>query len=119
MTDALEKLYSLLSTTLFANCPVLSGSMKSHISFKGQVAGRNEFVIEISAPYYDIQKWIKEKKISYTGEVRNGKTDYALDVNLSGGFGRHNKSERWVDRSCIEAAQVIANEIGAILINEL
>ena len=40
-------------------------------------------------------------------------------VNKFGAFGKHNKSEGWVNRSILDVVNTIANEIGAEVINEL
>lgn len=117
MATDLEKLHALIFSNLIYNSPVLSGNMQSLIQL-GQV-GSSEMEIIIDAPFYDQKKWNKDKVIVHTGETINGLTAYASSVNKSGGFGSHNKSEHWVNRVCVECAQAIANEIGAVVINEL
>jgi len=117
MEDSVEKLTSLLFATLVTSSPVLSGNMKSLIQISKY--GENECEIVIDAPFYDAKKWQKDKTIVYTGETYNGKSAYAELVNKAGGYGTHNKSEHWVNRACVEVAEIIANEIGATVINEL
>lgn len=117
MTQRLEKLYNLVYTTLLASCPYLSGNMANGIYYKEISDNKVQIVIE--AKYYDVQQFKKTGAIIYTNQNKNGKTDYSADVNKAGGFFTHNKSEHWVNRACYNASYVIANEIGAELINEL
>lgn len=104
----IEELHNLIYTNLVMQSPVLSGNMKANISSMklGEIC--------ISGPAYDLKKWKKDKVIVHTGGP-----DYANEVNISGAFGRHNKSEHWVNRVLFDSVSVIANEIGAIVINEL
>lgn len=117
MADTIEKMTSLLFAILLTSSPVLSGNMKQNIQITRY--GINECEIVIDAPFYDMKKWRKDKVIVHTGETFRGKTAYAESVNRSGAFGTHNKSEHWANRACVEVAQIIANEIGAEVINEL
>ena len=117
MANTIEKMTSLLFATLLTSSPVLSENMKQNIQITRY--GVKECEIVIDAPFYDMKKWKKDKIIVHTGETYTGKTAYAEWVNKSGGFGTHNKSEHWVNRACVEVAQIIANEIGAEVINEL
>ena len=116
MDDIVEKIHSLLFSNLVTSSPVLSGNMKSRIS--EEVTSDSMNVI-IDAPFYDLEKWEKDKVIVHTGEVIDGMTAYAFDVNESGAFGRHNKSEGWVDRAILQVVNTIANEIGATVIYEI
>jgi hypothetical protein len=116
VTDA-EKLYNSVLYSLHTRVPILSGNMAMFINTVESYG--NEFVISIEAPFYDRKEWKKTGAIKHTGETRNGKTDYAQWVNDSGAFGTHNKSMHWVNRVCVEAATVLASEIGATVINEL
>ncbi len=117
MDNSVEKLTALLFGTLIINSPVMSGNMKSLIQITRY--GLNECEIMIDAPFYDIPRWKKDKTIIHTGETINGKQAYAEWVNKAGGFGTHNKSEHWANRTCVEVAKIIANQIGATVINEL
>lgn len=117
MAESVEKLTALLFSTLITSSPVLSGNMKSLIQINRY--GISECEIMIDAPFYDMKKWKKEGIVAHTGEQIDGKTAYAEWVNKSGGFGRMNKSMHWVNRACVEVATIIANEIGATVINEL
>lgn len=108
-----ENMHNLLFTDLLLNSPVLSGNMKLHIQDKST----REIIID--APFYDINKWQKTGAIIHTGKSINGRTAYAEWVNRLGAFGTHNKSEGWVNRTILEVAEVIANQIGAVVINEL
>lgn len=119
MDKILEKIYATLGENLYLSCPVLSGNMRNHIDVKTVLGGAKEITIVISAPFYDQKEWDKNRKIVLTGEVKNGKHDYAEEVNTFGPFGKPGKSQYWVNRSCYEVAQVIANETGAVVINEL
>lgn len=112
-----EKMTSLLFASLLTSSPILSGNMKSFIKINKY--SQNECEIMIEAPFYDLKKWRKEGTIIHTGAVIKGQTDYAELVNKAGGFGSHNKSEKWVNRACVEIATIIANEIGGTVINEL
>ena len=112
-----EALHSLLYTNLHLSSPVLSGNMRSWIEIGDITPDTKEIVIY--APFYDMKKWQKDGTIVYTGETIHGKTDYAQWVNDMGAFGRHNRSEHWVNRCCYEVAQAIANEVGGTVINEL
>lgn len=117
MNNDVYKLYNLLDIALRINSPVLSGNMKQHIELVS--INGDEVTFCIDAPFYDLNKWKKDNIIVYTYKNINGKTAYAESVNESGGFGTHNKSEHWINRSCYAAAEVVANELGATLINEL
>lgn len=117
MSNDAEKLYALVFYNLHTQVPVLSGNMSMFI--ETSEAYGSEFVIVIDAPFYDMKKWQKTGAILHTGEIKNGRTAYAQAVNDSGAFGKHNKSEHWVNRVCVEAATALASEIGADVINEL
>lgn len=113
MEDVVGKIHALLFSNLVMSSPVLSGNMKSFIK-----TGSDNTII-IDAPFYDMRKWEKDKVVVHTGETINGRTAYAEWVNRLGAFGRHNKSERWVNRAILEVVQAIANEMGAEVIYEL
>ena len=113
MEDVVGKIHALLFSNLVMSSPVLSGNMKSFIKTG------SDGTIVIDAPFYDMRKWEKDKVVVHTGETINGRTAYAEWVNRLGAFGRHNKSERWVNRAILEVVQAIANEIGAEVIYEL
>jgi len=113
MTEIVEKIHSLLLSNLMFMSPVLSGNMKANIKENGD----REIVIE--APFYDMKKWRESGAIIHTNKMIYGKTDYAEWVNKIGAFGSHNKSEHWVYDTILSVAIVIANEIGADVINEL
>lgn len=114
MENVVEKLHALLFTNLVMSSPVLSGNMQSMIQVGLQGSSTREIIID--APFYDAKRWEQEKVVIHTGEVINGKTAYARDVNLYGAFFTHNKSEGWVNRAIKEVVEVIANEIGAQVI---
>ena len=116
MEDVVGKLHALLFSNLVMSSPVLSGNMKSFI--KTDIKADSMDIV-IDAPFYDMKRWEKDKVIVHTGAVVNGRTAYAEWVNRLGAFGRHNKSERWVNRAILEVVQAIANEIGAEVIYEL
>ena len=113
----MEKIHSLLFSNLTMSSPVLSGNMKSFIK-TGNV-GINTREIIIDAPFYDMKKWEKEKVIVHTGETIAGRTAYAEWVNRLGAFGRHNKSEGWVNRAVLEVVSAIANQVGAEVVYDL
>lgn len=115
--ELLLKLVNLVSAELSINCPVLSGNMKSNLEITDIRA--NEITICISAPFYDLKEWRNTGVIKHTGKEILGKTDYAMWVNNLGAFGRRNKSQYWANRSILASVETIANEIGAIVINEL
>lgn len=112
MTAIEQAVQGLCFYTLVVNSPVLSGSMKAHIELDPNG-------IKIDAPFYDLKEWNKSHRIIYTGAVVNGMTAYAKWVNDVGAFGRHNKSEHWVNRALYDACTIIANQIGAVVINGL
>lgn len=117
MINTVEKLTNLLFSTLITSSPVLSGNMKSLIQIDSY--GSSESSIVIDAPFYDMKKWKKDGVVIHTGVRIYDKSAYAEWVNAIGAFGTHNKSMHWVNRACFEVAQIIANEIGGIVINEL
>ena len=117
MNKVVEQIFSLLNDDLYYSSPVLSGNMRAHIKIGNITPEYKELIIE--APFYDMDKWKKEGVIELTGESKNGYTDYAYWVNKSGAFGRHNRSEHWVNRCIYDSVMTIANEIGAQVINEL
>lgn len=117
MDSIVEKIHSLLFSNLVLSSPVLSGNMKSMI--KSVIQDGDTAKIVIDAPFYDMKKWEKENVIVYTGENISGRTAYAEWVNRLGGFGTHNKSEKWVNRAILEVVQAVAGEIGAQVIYEL
>lgn len=112
MTTIVEKTYTLLYVKLLTQSPVLSGNMRHHI--KAVEINPNRATIMITAPSYDVNKWRKTGAIIFTH-----KFNYASIVNELGGFAKRNKSMHWVNRACVDIAEVIANEIGAEVINEL
>lgn len=114
MENIVEKIHALLFSNLIMQSPVLSGNMQSMIQIGMQGSATREIIID--APYYDMKRWNKDKVVIHTGETINGKTAYAEDVNLYGAFGRHNKSEGWVNRAVKEVVEAIANETGAQVI---
>ena len=90
-----EYLQNLIFWHLVMESPVLSGNMQSFIQLGGI---DTDYAILIQAPFYDMKKWKKEGVIVHTGDVKKGKEHYAEWVNELGAFGRHNKSEHWVNR---------------------
>lgn len=117
MENIVEKIHALLFSNLVMQSPVLSGNMQSMIQVGIQGGDTREIIID--APFYDMKRWNKDKVVVHTGEVVNGMTAYAESVNRSGAFGRHNKSEGWVNRAIKEVVETIANEIGAEVVYEL
>lgn len=111
-----EFLRNALYFNLITDSPILSGSMQYHIQL-GYGADGYEIIIE--APFYDMKEWEKRKVLVYTGESHNGTTDYAVSVNESGGFGRHNASEHWVNRCINAVCQEIATKFGGVVEGEL
>ena len=116
MDDVVEKIHSLLFSSLVMSSPVLSGNMKSYIKTDLTTDSRN---IIIDAPFYDMKRWKKDGTIVHTGQSFNGITAYADWVNKKGAFGRHNKSEGWVNRAIKSVVDTIANQIGAEVIYEI
>lgn len=119
MDRIVERIAKLLDDDLYLSCPVLSGNMRNHIDLNTVIEGDEEMTIVISAPFYDLKEWQKTKRIKFTGDIINGKHDYAEWVNTIGPFGHSGRSTHWVNRSCYEVVMAIANEIGAQVINEL
>lgn len=112
MQEIVDKIHSLLYSKLTMDVPVLSGNMSMNISANG-----SEIIID--APFYDMKRWLKDGTIIHTGRIINGKTAYAEWVNRLGGFATHNDSEGWVNRAVLDVVNIIANEIGAEVIDEL
>lgn len=102
-----EQLRLLLNWNLIMESPVLSGNMQSFIQM-GSVD--SDYAILIQAPFYDTKEFRKKGVIIHTGESKNGKLHYAKDVNLSGGFGTHNKSEGWVNRVVNRCCEELASK---------
>lgn len=117
MTTELQRLYSLLLSTLRFQSPVLSGNMKSGIHIKS--INEDEVEIVIEAPFYDMKEYLKTNKIIKTGANYGGITDYAYWVNKLGGFATHNESEGWVNRVVERVCDTIANMYGWEVNNEL
>lgn len=119
MTELMEELYSLVVTSLMLNSPRLSGNMKNHI--KTKEISNHRVIIEIEAPFYDAKMWQKYKTIVYTGPPKKypGVTDYAYWVNVVGAFGKHNKSEHWINRTLDDTCRAVAGEYNAEVINKI
>ena len=115
--ELLIKLVNLVATELSINCPVLSGNMKSNLEITD--IKQDSITICISAPFYDLKEWKETGVIKHTGKVISGLTDYAMIVNSFGAFGKKNKSQFWANRSIYNSVNTIANEINAIVVNEL
>jgi len=117
MTALEEKIQLLCFYNLIIQSPVLSGNMQSMIKLGYTGDG---FAIMIDAPFYDQKEFRKNGNIVHTGEVKKGGIiAYANWVNEVGAFGRHNKSEHWVNRVLNDCCMIIAASIGATVINEL
>ena len=116
----LEEIKDYTRSSLFYNLvmesPILSGNMQSMISMG---YGNDGYEVIIEAPFYDFKKWEKEGVIVHTGESFNGKTDYAYDVNEFGAFGRHNKSEHWVNRVINVICHDVAVKFNGVVEGEL
>ena len=108
MMDILDATYNLVRVCLIADSPILSGNMLSGIEMSS--IDEHQIEICINAPFYDINEWRKTGNIVYTGLNWKGTgiTDYAFWVNEIGAFGKHNKSEAWVNRSLLKAVKIIA-----------
>ncbi len=117
MTKELEKLYTLVNSSLLLHCPYLSGNMLNSIALS--YIHEDSIRLRINAKFYDVNKFNKDGIIEFTGKNYNGITNYAMWVNEFGGFFSHNNSMYWVNRAVYNAVQTIANEIGATVINEL
>ena len=99
-----DELKQLIYYNLVMESPVLSGNMQNFISGMGLQMD----AILITAPSYDMKRWRKEKVI-----VHDGKYNYAHWVNEMGAFGRHNKSEHWVNRVVNMCCDLIAQKYNA------
>lgn len=108
--DIVEATGNMLFSNLVLSSPVMSGNMQN--SIKVGVVGQGSMELVISAPFYDIPRWRKDKTIVHTGEKRGSVTDYAEDVNKYGGFRTHNESEGWVNRTIKATVDAIAAAIG-------
>lgn len=119
ITYFLEKLYNLVDENLYLSCPVMSGNMRHHIDVNTVLKSDEEVEIVISAPFYDLKEWQKTKRIKFTGDIINGKHDYAYWVNALGAFAKGGRDVNWVHRAIYEAVCTFASEIDAQVINEL
>ena len=111
-----EELQLMLNWNLVMEAPILSGNMQSFIQLGGI---DTNYAILIQAPFYDMKKWRKQGIIVHTGENKKGYEHYADWVNQAGGFGRHNRSEGWVNRVCNRCAEEIAQKYGGKVIKRL
>lgn len=110
MTTELHALSDLIKFYLEELSPVLSGNMVREILMAELVeVNDHEVTFCISAPFYDITRWEKEKVIIHTNANYGGVTDYAALVNRAGAFGSHNKSMHWINRVCDMCARLIPN----------
>lgn len=107
-----EELVLLVFNCLRMDCPVLSGNMQQHIDI--ETIGNRYTKIVVSGPSYDQKTFRKTGQIVLTNEY-----DYAIAVNSMGAFGKHNKSEKWVNRSLLRTCQVVAGGYGAKVIDRL
>lgn len=119
MTYFLEKLYNLVDENLYLSCPVMSGNMRNHIKMTTNLKDGEEVEIVISAPFYDLKEWQKNHRVVLTGDVINGKSDYAYWVNALGAFAHGGRDVNWVHRAIYEAVCTLASEIDAQVVNEL
>ena len=117
MTYELQTLSTLVKMYLEELSPILSGNMAREIMIAELVSvSDNEVTFCINAPFYDMKKWKEQGVIVHTGKSYGDVTDYAEQVNKNGAFGKHNKSENWVNRALYECAQLVPN---AEVINKL
>lgn len=100
-------LQSMLVYRLMRYCPVLSGSMKLHITADWKIFKKQSRII-LRAPFYDLSYWRKTKKIRYTHKKIKGMKGYAFWVNQYGAFCKGNKSKHWVNRTINESCYVTA-----------
>ena len=77
-------------------------------------------VLDVEKQHDRYEQRIKNRMASRLKTYRETSVaDYAYWVNEMGGFGTHNKSEHWVNRSMYEVALEFANKLGAEIINKL
>lgn len=110
--NLVEKIYTLLNHTLYTNCPVLSGNMRTGIKITS--FNTNEIKMVIDAPFYDANAFRKAGVILLThqGWKKNPSiTDYAYWVNKLGAFASRNKSQYWVDDTCYQVCETIVSEL--------
>jgi len=112
LSDIKDVTRSSLLWQLIMDSPILSGNMQYHIQLG---YGNDGYEVIIEAPFYDMKQWRKNKTIVHTGETKHGFSDYAQWVNEAGGFGRHNKSEHWVNRSVNDICRSIAIKYGGVV----
>ena len=117
MTEELQMLSTLVKMYLEDLSPILSGNMAREIMLAELVEIKdNEITFCINAPFYDMKKWRETGTIIHTGKKYGDISDYADIVNQMGAFGKHNKSEHWVNRAVNQAASYMPN---AEIINKL
>ena len=112
MTQLEQQIADLLLEILQATSPVLSGNTKENIRVQVIEGGKLQIVIEPRE--YDVMEFIDNGIINLTSL-----DSYANSVNEEGGFHRHNKSETWVNRACLNACQTIAQQNHATVVNKL
>ena len=106
MSPEMLYLYNRMPYKLIGAAPVLSTNLRNHIKLVS--ANDTEIVFVIEAPRYDVNKFTKTGKISYTGD----RPDYAVWLNDLGAFAKHNKSEHWVNRALFEMCHEVRNALG-------
>ena len=116
MSSIKEFTQNALFYNLISECPILSGSMSIHISMG---YGNDGYEILIEAPFYDHTQFRKKGIIVYTGETKKGVENYAQWVNEVGAFGKHNRSEHWVNRVVNEVCSLVATQFGGTVEGEL
>lgn len=108
MTQEVQIISNLLKFYLEELSPILSGNMVREILNAELVSvSDNEVTFCINAPFYDMKKWQETGAIIHTGTDFGGVTDYARQVNESGGFGSKNESMHWVNRVCDMVARLV------------
>ena len=119
MNKDLIFLYNLINANLYAQAPVLSGNLKSHI--KVVSVEEHKVKIVLSARFYDTKIWEKTGQIKYTkGWKKNPQiTNYAMFLNEVGAFGTRNKSMHWTNRAIFQVCDAYANKSGGSCDNKL
>lgn len=96
--------------------PKLSGNLRYFLASLPQLVSKDEIVMIISAPLYDVDHWMQTGQIQFL-PAPNPKypdiTDYAMWLNDVGAFGTKNKSLHWANRGIYNGCSAMAMLLSA------
>lgn len=100
---------TLIVNSLIANCPVLSGNLKTHVSLDSFAF--DKCTIKMVGRMYDTDRFVREGRVVYTG-----KGDYANYLNTVGAFGQGGKDVGWATKAVMSALKSFASYYNASII---